>query len=164
MTNEGVITFMTDTMKRGFSAWCALATSWKMSIVFACPHSLMAQQSSKRLLTSRQILCRTLYIIVKLLWVFLSPENMPRCSINQSLLHQTCRTGAVVSSERFLLKKVVSVLLFCLFLPLRGRVKALYVAVGIPETRGSKKKTGLSHPLFLHSKREKWPSCVTRGN
>lgn len=33
------------------------------------------------------------------------------------------------------------VLLFCLFLPLRGKIKAWYVAVGTPEASGSKKKT-----------------------
>lgn len=72
---------------------------------------------------------------------FLSPENLPRCSMNLCLLLWTRRTGAAASSERFLLKEVVAVLLFCLFLPLRGKIKAWYVAVRIPEARGSKKKT-----------------------
>lgn len=73
--------------------------------------------------------------------VFLSPGILPRCSMNQCLLHLTRRTGAAASSERFLLKEVVAVLLFCLFLLLRGKRKAWYVAVGIPEAKGSKKKT-----------------------
>lgn len=72
---------------------------------------------------------------------FLSPESLLRYSMNQCLLHQTRRTGAAASSERFLLKEIVTVLLFCLFLPLRGNMKVWHVAVGIPEARGSKRKT-----------------------
>lgn len=100
---------------------------------------------------------------------FLSPENLPRCSMNLCLLLWTRRTGAAASSERFLLKEVVAVLLFCLFLPLRGKIKAWYVAVRIPEARGSKKKTVVSHILYFCTAKGRngpvvWPEGINFEN
>lgn len=60
--------------------------------------------------------------------------------MNQCFLHRTHRTWAAASSEGFLLKQAVAILLFCLFLPLEGKINAWYVAVGTLEARGSKKK------------------------
>lgn len=63
---------------------------------------------------------------------FVSPENLLRCSMNHSMLHQARRTGAAASSERFLLKEIVAALLFCLFLPLRGKNEGLVCGSGDP--------------------------------
>lgn len=96
---------------------------------------------------------------------FSSPEKLKRHGVNQGFLHRTHRTLAAASSEEFLLKQAVAVLLFSFFLPLEGKIHAWYVAVGTLEERGSKKKALWFLTCFISAwQREKWPSCVTRGN
>lgn len=74
VTNAGVNTYRTDTQSRDsvFNAQRATAATWNTSTSFARPYSLMTQQSSEQLLTSRQILCGTQSqsTVVKLFFFF----------------------------------------------------------------------------------------------